>query len=296
MSYSSNPLLPKARKLAVNLVLVERLPVTVAARKSGVHRSTLHRWLRRWKELQLDNRHAGLPTLSSRPHVPGRSLPAAVVRRIVELRESCGRCAAVLHALLLREGASISLSSVKRILSRLGLTKTVSKWKRYRAPVPRPKAAAPGDLLQTDTIHFVHPLTRQRLYLYTVIDVYSRWAYAEVSERISQRHSRDFILRAQTAAPFAFGTLQSDNGPEFGSWFKDMLASQGITLRHSRIRKPNDNAHVERFNRTVQDECVGRWPTPVRRARLNAWLDYYNNERLHLSLQCRTPMEVLQRF
>ncbi len=43
MSYSNNPLLPKARKWAINLVLKDGLPVSVAARKAGVHRTTLWR-------------------------------------------------------------------------------------------------------------------------------------------------------------------------------------------------------------------------------------------------------------
>lgn len=44
MSYSSNPLLPKARAEAVRLVVEDHLSITTAARKSGVHRTTLWRW------------------------------------------------------------------------------------------------------------------------------------------------------------------------------------------------------------------------------------------------------------
>ena len=51
MSYSSNPLLPKARADAVRLLVLEQLPVAVAARKSGIHRTTLWRWKQRWLEV-----------------------------------------------------------------------------------------------------------------------------------------------------------------------------------------------------------------------------------------------------
>ncbi len=51
MSYSSNPLLPKARAQAVRLVVEQRMPLTIAARRSGVHRTTLWRWLRKWRQL-----------------------------------------------------------------------------------------------------------------------------------------------------------------------------------------------------------------------------------------------------
>lgn len=39
MSYSINPLLPEARADAVRLVVVQQLPVAVAVRESGMHRS-----------------------------------------------------------------------------------------------------------------------------------------------------------------------------------------------------------------------------------------------------------------
>lgn len=52
MSYSNNPLLPKARKYAVELVIKEGLPVGIAAHKAGIHRSTLWRWVKRWQDIK----------------------------------------------------------------------------------------------------------------------------------------------------------------------------------------------------------------------------------------------------
>ncbi len=51
MSYSNNPLLAKARKWSVELVIKEGLPISVAARRAGVHRVTLWHWLKRWQEI-----------------------------------------------------------------------------------------------------------------------------------------------------------------------------------------------------------------------------------------------------
>lgn len=299
MSYSNNPLLPKARKWAITLVLQKQLPVTVAARKAGVHRTTLWRWLKRWQELRADgvHYHSYLPTRSSRPHTSPRALPAAVVDRIVYWRQRTTRCAAVIHAYCQREGTPVSLASVKRVLKRLDLLRPVSKWKRYRPHITRPVPCRPGSLVQTDTIHLVHPLTKQRVYLYTLIDVYSRWAYVEYHEYISQTVSYQFLRRGEQWFGRPFSCIQADNGPEFGRWLHDQLQARGTTLRHSRVRKPNDNAHIERFNRTVQEECLhGRHPKPaVVDRQLLDWLAYYNDERLHLGLQCRTPLEMLQR-
>jgi transposase InsO family protein len=143
----------------------------------------------------------------------------------------------------------------------------------------------------------VHPFTKQRVYLCTVIDLYSRWTYTEYHERISQSCSFQVLMRAQDKAGFAFTTVQADNGPEYGRWLTDALAAKGIALRHSRVRRPNDNAHIERFNRTIQEECLqNKFPEPeMVREQLNSYLAYYNTERLHLSLECRTPQEVLRR-
>jgi transposase InsO family protein len=159
-------------------------------------------------------------------------------------------------------------------------------------------ADAPGRLVQTDTVHLTSAFRKQkRSYLYTAIDIYSRWAYAEYHTRISQRLSIQFLARAEAYAGFRFETVQADNGPEFGRKFEAGLQTRGTTVRHSRVRRPNDNAHIERFNRTVQEECVGS-TNPFSEelyGKVLTYLAYYNEERLHLGLQCRTPLEVLRR-
>ena len=297
MSYSSNPLLPKARVWAIKLVTREGLPLTVAARKAGIHRTTLWRWLKRWVQLGCAGTTKSLPTLSSRPKRPAGCLSKQVVARITYWRNQTGRCATIVHAHCVAEGVRVSLASVKRTLKRLDLLRPVSKWKRYRPHIPRPLVNAPGMLVQTDTIHLVNIVTKQRVYLYTLIDIYSRWAYVEYHDHISQKLSYEFLQRGEAWAGFRFTTIQADNGPEFGRWLSDTLAARGTTLRHSRVRKPNDNAHIERFNRTVQEECLGhKFPNPETVQReLFEYLDYYNDKRLHLSLQCQTPASMLQR-
>jgi transposase InsO family protein len=95
-----------------------------------------------------------------------------------------------------------------------------------------------------------------------------------------------------------FETLQSDHGPEFSTWFTEHIQKTGMIHRHSRVRKPSDNAHVERFNPTVQEECTSRLPRRITtyQRELKDYLHYYNTERLHLSLEYKTPHEVVQRY
>ena len=317
MSYSSNPLLPKARADAVRLLVLEQLPVAVAARKSGIHRTTLWRWHQQWLALNQDvefsnmyrpNRAAGskfrltackwlLPTRSSRPHSCKHATAEAVVERIRYYRQRYGRCAVVVHAYCIREGTVVSLSTVRRVLTRLGLV-TKRKWKRgYRPPVARPAADKPGALVQTDTVHLYDHKTKQRTYLYTLVDVYSRWSYVEHHGVLSQALAAAVVQRGSAYAGFHFAMVQADNGPEYGHHFEELLQAGGTGVRHSRVRRPNDNAYVERFNRTIQEECTGS-SCPVAatlQGKVLAYLAYYNDERLHLGLQCRTPREMLQR-
>lgn len=83
--------------------------------------------------------------------------------------------------------------------------------------------------------------------------------------------------------------LQADNGPEYSHYFEDVLSRQNIITRHSRLHRPNDNAHIERFNRTIQEECLGRYLDPTIsnqkiQSKLNHYLEFYNTKRVHLSL------------
>ena len=295
MPYVTSPYAPAARRHAANLVLLHGLSAAQAARQTGVHRATIGRWVTRAK--QRNHYRLDIPTLSSRPHHPGNCISPEIVDRIVALRRETRRCAPVIHAMLVHEGIRVSVKSVQRTIRRQGLARPLSRWRRaWTPPVPRPLPLQPGDLVQMDCVHLMRR-DGSRYYLVTLIDVYSRWAYAEYRASISQRTSFEVAMAAQATAGFGFATIQTDHGPEFGRWFHQMLQSKGLQLRHSRIRKPNDNAHIERFNRTIQDECIKRYKVPERETAdaISRFMKYYNGERLHMGIQFLTPMQLLQR-
>lgn len=321
MAYSTNPNLPRARAIAWQLLVVEQLPLQVVANRCGVHRSTIYRWKQKWdilnRDVQMDNpnrpnriysrvNHLNrctwrIPTLESVPKTSPHAVAESIVARILELRSVLKRCAEVVwHHLTTKDGLSVSLSSVRRILRRHHCFDGARK-KRVRPDNPRrPHVTRPGELVQTDTIHYICPLTKRRRYVYTVIDLYTRMTYAEIQSRILPGLAARAILRAQDSFGFSFAMVQADNGPEFGRYFAQRLNNTGIAVRHSRLGRPNDNAHIERFNRTVQEECLGNRLTykttnKVVQARLTAYLDYYNHDRVHLGIQLKTPCQMLQR-
>lgn len=289
MSYTTNPHIAKVRRDAVRLVKYRRWSIRKVARHIGVHPSTVMRWC----EKDVTGGWAEIPTKSSRPHTHPGSLSVNIVDRIMAIRKEHGRCAEVVRQTMLNEGYSVSLSSVKRTLDRHGLTKKRTPLKRYHAPLVRPYVAYPGDLVEIDTIHVGewHP---KRLYVYTLIDVYTRWAWAQVGMRVTTHRSIRFVRDAQRSAPFTFATMQSDHGSEFSTYFTEHMGVAGMQHRHTRLRKPNDNAHIERFNRTIQEECFDGVPRKLRAYRdaLSEYLPYYNHERMHLGIDFKKPIEL----
>ena len=67
--------------------------------------------------------------------------------------------------------------------------------------------------MQIDTIH-IQPRDSAKFYIYTLIDLYSRFACAVVT-RINTHQSLKFVQEAQRLAPFAFKVIQSDHGVSF---------------------------------------------------------------------------------
>ena len=322
MAYSINPNLPKARAAAMRLLVEEGLPTSTVALRAGVHRSTVWRWKQKWDEqnkyVQLDNpnrpsrrpgtvfRQAGLcwlvATESSRPHGHRWAISEDIVQTILHVRATLKRCAEVVwHHVTTVLGLVVSLSSVRQILRRHHCFDGARKPRLRPDNPPRPLPTRPGELVQTDTIHHVDPFSGRRLYYYTVIDLFSRMTYVTVATRILPGLAASAVLAAQQAWGFSISMIQADNGPEFGRYFEQQMKSAGIQVRHSRLGRPNDNAHIERFNRTLQEECIGRYwrrsvPLQRQRQKLEEYTRFYNEERIHLGIQLRVPKEMLQRY
>ena len=322
MAYSTNPHLPKARAAAVRLLVEAGLPASTVALRTGVHRSTIWRWKRKWDALNarvefanpnrpsrpvsVANKLAAcrwsIATESSKPHGHAWAIPEGVVAQVLEARHRLRRGAEVVwHYVTTVLGVLVSLSSVRRILRRHHCFDGARK-PRVRQDNPRrPLVTAPGELVQTDTIHHVDPSTGKRRYYYTVIDLHTRMTHVILATKLRQGLAAQAVLAAQQQWGFPIAMVQADNGPEYGRYFEQEMKRAGIQTRHSRLHRPNDNAHIERFNRTLQEECIGhswRKSVPLSRQKqtVSKYLDYYNHKRVHLGIQLQTPSQVLQRY
>lgn len=291
MAYTTNPHIAKVRRDAVNLVAYRHWSMRKVARRFGVAPSTISRWCR----LPMATGWHELPTRSSRPKTSPNALKKEIVHAIIQKRNGRRRCGQHIHHELRKEGVIVSLISVQRTLDRLGMLKKRSLWKRPHDYTERPEVSAPGSLLETDTVHLMLP-DGSRLYVYTLIDLFSRWAYAEVTTKISAAKSFQFVARAQSSAPFKFSMVQTDNGGEFQKMFRFRIYKLGLMHRYSRVRQSNDQAHIERFNRTIQEECLDRTTATIHHFRkaIKTFLPYYNSERSHMGINFKTPLEVLR--
>lgn len=247
MAYTTNPAMPRIRREAARLYR-KGWTARKIGRHFGFHHTAVMKWVRRATVVG----DVAIPTKSSRPKRHPKQLSDELVLKIFHTRLSVKRSAEVIHQILKEEGIEVSLASVKRTLDRTGLLKKRSPYKRFHPHVDRPKALYPGALVQLDTIHTMLD-EKKRMYTFTLIDVYSRSAYAKAYPKMNAATSVRFVEEAEESLGFHFEMLQSDHGPEFDKWFVERVSKKH---RYSRIGKPNDNAHIERFNRTLQEECL----------------------------------------
>ena len=322
MSYCTGKNIEIARGKAMKMLVIEKKPVGIVADRFRVHRSTIWRWYQRWqiqnndKELanhhrptrepgrhfRWDNVRWSIPSLPATPKHP-HTLSDDLIQLVLDIRDQLKRCAEVVwHYINSILCIKISLSSVRRILKRNGKMKKPKnhKNKRYKG-IPRPQVLAPGDLVEIDTIHLFNPISKQKIYIYTVIDLYTRMAYSRVYKELKPINSLNTVNEAEQYFGFKFKMVQSDNGLEFARYFETRLESKGIKIRHTRLGRPNDNAHIERFNRTLQEECTGNYYLESESLKkmddkILSYIDYYNYHRVHLSLSYRTPAEMLHRL
>ncbi len=138
----------------------------------------------------------------------------------------------------------------------------------------------------------------RKLRTFNVIDDYNREGLTvEVdtslpSERVIRALEQVIEWRGKPAA------IRCDNGPEYISQtLVDWANDNKITLLYIQPGKPNQNAYIERFNRTARHEWLDMHLfDTVEQAQLLAtqWLWQYNNERPHSAIGGIPPRQLLE--
>lgn len=287
MAYTTNEKMGVVRLQAIRMVLSGK-STRETARYFGYAQSTIVKWNKRRHEVWHKQE---LPTRSSRPHSSPKRTPKEIEGMIVGVRKETRRCAEVVYEILKGRNISVSLSTVKRVLSRYGCLKRRSLWKKRRIYPIRPDIAKEGDLVEIDTIHFIDKY-KKKSYVYTALDVYSRYGFACLSEKSNTHASLRFLKKVRRYFSFGICCIQTDNGPEFGKFFTDNCKTEH---RHNHPRSPNENGHLERFNRTIQEEMPRNNLCIFIGKDIKEYLKHYNTKRLHMGIKFKTPEQMIQK-
>jgi transposase InsO family protein len=266
-------------------------------REFGISRPTGHQWLARYRASGLK----GIQERSRRPTNSPNQTTTSVEQRIGELRRQRPDWGARKLAVLLeREGLSVPVSTVHRVLLRLGLVRLEDQ--RTLAS-KRFEREEPNQLWQMDFKSpkgwdsSVGPLS--------VLDDAARYAAALESTR----STRGEVVRERLETTFRDCGLPEamlmDHGcpwwnqQAFSGWTQltVWLMKQNIRLYFSGVRHPQTQGKVERFHGSL--EMARRRRGLPEEALHQAWLDEfrqeYNHVRPHEALGMKTPASVWHR-
>lgn len=181
---------------------------------------------------------------------------------------------------------------------RLNLPRRTSRRvpKRVRQPLD-----APPQLNHTWALDFMSDTLYdgRRVRLLTVIDEGNREALDIVvgTSLPSLRVTR--VLEALALVHGAPAAVRVDNGPEFlAQSFVEWCAAHQTAIHHIQPGKPDQNAYIERFNRTYRTEVLNAHlfeSLDELQALTDTWLRVYNEERPHDSLGRVPPLTFLPR-
>jgi putative transposase len=187
---------------------------------------------------------------------------------------------------------------VYRIYRELELNLRIKPKKRLKGDKPEP-LAVPMKENQTWSMDFMHDqLADGRCYrLFNVIDDFNREGlgievgFSLPAERVIRALDQIIEWRGQPAA------IRCDNGPEYISDLLQKWAEKhGIRLEFIQPGKPQQNAYIERYNRTVRYDWLAQYlfdSIDEVQDYATRWLWTYNNERPNMGLGGITPNQKL---
>jgi transposase InsO family protein len=183
-------------------------------------------------------------------------------------------------------------------ISHFGKIKKANCQKVLRKPKDL-KPEYPGHLIALDTIEKFINGTRR--YVITFEDIYTRFAFAWATKSHASKAAEEFFELCLKVFPYAFNFLWvlTDNGSEFKKHFSERLKELHLTHYHTYPKTPKMNAHVERFNRTIQDDWID-WhlyelkDIDVFNRSLVDYLIFYNTERVHCAFKNKlSPVQFM---
>lgn len=292
----------QAEKMEIIRVIEEsQMSVKRTLQELQVNRSSFYEWYRRYQTQGYD----GLAVKPPHPRrfwnkIPDEEKEQVVAVALEHPEQSPRQLACFITD---TQGYFISESSVYRILKAYDLVPSPSyivmaARDRFHNPTTRT-----NELWQTDFTYF-KIIAWGWYYLGTVLDDYSRyiiaWKLFTTMASTDVKELLDLAIHKTGVAQVEVRhrpRLLSDNGPAYVSdELKSYLASKGMTQTHGAPYHPMTQGKIERYHRSMKNEINLKkyylpWELEQEVAR---FVEYYNNERYHESLDNVTPADVYQ--
>jgi|TARA_Y100000310_G_C20526222_1_gene736176 putative transposase len=214
---------------------------------------------------------------------------------ILDIRKRYGYGACHIEQLLKKKGFGISHRQIEKLLVRSGLVEPnikkqkCRKWVRFELPNP-------NDMAHTDWTYC--PFTGKQLSVY--IDDRTRLI---TSYGLFKRSTADNSIALLKSAIAEYGkpkSVMTDHGSQYytnkgdtqeHTKFRIALNALGIKHYLARVNRPQTNGKVERFFLTYKTEyATGSF------SNISDFIKHYNEKRIHMSLNYKTPKEVWNEF
>jgi transposase InsO family protein len=280
----------------IRIVQDSELGVKRTLEELGISRSTFYEWYSRYLTDGFDGLKSKVPKRSSFWNKIPAKEKQKVVETALEMTELSPRELA--FHITDRQGWFISESSVYRILKERNLITSPAWIVMSAADEFKNKTTRVHQQWQTDFTYF-KIIGWGWYYLATVLDDYSRYIIAwELSTNMESADAMRIVNKALQNAGISETNrprLLSDNGSCYiSNEFQKFIDDNDMKHVRGAPYHPQTQGKIERYHRTMKNVVKLEnyfFPDDLR-AKLKAFVDYYNNQRYHESLQNVTPADV----
>jgi transposase InsO family protein len=277
----------------VKKYLEESIPVKIIRQECGVGIGSVRRWVRAY-------RREGEAGLSMSYTGKGRSLPAPVKEKIVEIKEANPPFGIKRISQLLKRMFFLSASpeTVRKTLHSSSLMTVPPKKRQHNITRPRFfERSTPNQLWQTDI--FTFRLGGKYAYLIGYIDDYSRYITGLELFRSQTAQNVIEVYRRAASEYNPPKEILTDNGRQYTSWrgnsrFELEMKKDHIHHIKSQPHHPMTLGKIERFWKTIFVEFLGRAQFESfedAAERIRQWLKYYNHKRPHQGIGGLCPAD-----
>lgn len=185
---------------------------------------------------------------------------------------------------------NVSTTIIYRFYKRTRLIRRPQKrYAWFSTMTERLTITGPGQGVQLD-VKYVYEGGKRR-YQFSVFDPYTELYHFTIFDTRYSINAITAFLNAEEYFGFKILSAQTDNGSEFRGDFHSWLIDKDLMHYFIPKKSPWWNGKVERVHKTIDEEYYHNpwrvWKTP------QEWLQYYNEERIHLSINGLTPRQKL---